>query len=293
MSTSGLESHGESTFLGEEMGFNFLQWVLQCLHMDCHPTLIFNSLSSGVLPLPSLSYTTSIKMAPIKRTAGSDFEEHNNAKVSPPSAALILKTDHFFQKTCALSTFDRMPIRIITTHVKAAREACLSPRSHHMVTRAVSTRHSTAAVLQTYELLEAILNELPMQKILEARRVSKSWHTVIKRSKPLRAKLFLEAEPRKCLWSLDRATLKLRPYEWGSRERLGEEWMQTQYLSRPSIANPLLFSHDAMLRSPVEIRALTCEGLNFTASPDLSKQRSIVHEVCCCACHHAKGWCIC
>lgn len=150
-----------------------------------------------------------------------------------------------------------------------------------MVTRGMTTRYSTAAVLNTYELLEAIILELPMQQILDIRRVSKTWKAIIDRSKPLRTKLFLEPETSKCLWVMDRRSLHLRPYEWGARERLGERWMQNQAVSRPSVANPLLFKHDDALRSSLRRRALICEGLNFTASPDLTKQESnsIVHKV--------------
>lgn len=172
-----------------------------------------------------------------------------------------------------------MPTRGLAAQIEPVERPKQTQRSHAMVTRAVSTRHATAAVLHTYELLESILSALPLQKILDVRRVSKSWDAVIKRSKPLRTMLFLEAEPKKSLWVLDRNTFDLKPYEWGAREQRGEDWMHSQALSRPSICNPLLFKHDVNLRSCLKNRALTCEGLYLTAAPDLAKRRSIYHEV--------------
>lgn len=250
--------------------------------MGSHPIFCSQCTFSGCLRSPfilhfsSLFYFIRNKMASFKRSAGSDFERCASTKVSTCPATLFNDADLLFQKACVAPPTDFDPDQGIAIRVKPSP----TPRSHAMLTRRITTRQSTAAVLDTYELLEAILHELPMEKILEVRQVSKSWDSLVKNSKPLRTKLFLEAEPRTCLWSLDRATLKLRPYEWGSREKMGEAWMQTQFLSRPSIANPLLFSHDPILRSPLAIRALTCEGLHFTASPDLAKKRSIVHEVC-------------
>lgn len=166
------------------------------------------------------------------------------------------------------------------TRTKPSKEPIPISPNHNMVTRGMTTRYSTAAVLNTYELLEAILCELPMVQILEVRHVCKTWNKVIKQSKPLRTKLFLYPQPRNSLWIMDRKSLVLKPYEFGSRERLGDHWMHGQAVSRPSIVNPLLFKHDPTLRSPLGVRAMVCEAMYLTASPNMSKRSSIVHQVC-------------
>lgn len=50
------------------------------------------------------------------------------------------------------------------------------------------------AALDTYELLERVLTNLPMKQLFVVQRVSLTWKAVIERSQPLQKKMFLLAD---------------------------------------------------------------------------------------------------
>ena len=62
---------------------------------------------------------------------------------------------------------------------------------------------ASTAVAQTYELLEAILSELPLTNIVNLRRVNKTFDSVIQTSLPIRLKVGTP-EPRGQAWVWDR-----------------------------------------------------------------------------------------
>lgn len=66
---------------------------------------------------------------------------------------------------------------------------------------------AAAKVTATYELLEGILQHLPIKDIIKAKAVSKHWQAVIEGSLPLKKALFLVCDARECL-QLDEAILR-------------------------------------------------------------------------------------
>lgn len=85
-------------------------------------------------------------------------------------------------------------------------------------TRSASRKRATNAVLYTTELLENILEFLPVQDLLLAQRVSQKWKAVINKSKTLQQTLvlFLVPKPPDFLWMLERRHTNPTP-KWPKR----------------------------------------------------------------------------
>lgn len=80
-----------------------------------------------------------------------------------------------------------------------------------MLTRRITTAFARNAVLDTTELLEKIILELPMEDILNSTKmVNKRWSCVIICSKSIQRKLFLYPEPQTNGWVFDTKTRELR-----------------------------------------------------------------------------------
>lgn len=68
--------------------------------------------------------------------------------------------------------------------------------THPMVTREKARAPSRGVILQTYELLHAIIIMLSPEEILAARRVCREWNDLIMTSHAMRVRLFLNSEHR-------------------------------------------------------------------------------------------------
>lgn len=69
-----------------------------------------------------------------------------------------------------------------------------TPKREDAVFPAATTTPATNRVLQTYELLEAILLKLPLKNLFVVQRVNTTWKELIGRSEGIRKKMFLLAD---------------------------------------------------------------------------------------------------
>lgn len=153
-----------------------------------------------------------------------------------------------------------------------------------MLTRSITTAMTRNVVLQTQELLEHILQHLPIEDLVTYRRVNKHFKNTIDFCPKLQTKMFLRVKCER-LWVFDNATKLLQPYTPGDSERLGDKWVQRQSLMRPTVLNPLLFTTEEEARRPPLLhRARVCEGLRFIERPNLSRTKDdcIFHRMFVC-----------
>lgn len=139
-------------------------------------------------------------------------------------------------------------------------------KSHRMETRTTKRYNTYKKVLNTGELLEKIIFELPPSAIVKLRRVNKTWNHIIMTLPCIRKKIFLDAEPLTDVWIFDSANSVLRPYT-EALEGSGS-WPGYKSHCTPAILNPMLFARDDNLVHLLD-RARICEKIRFIARPDM------------------------
>jgi len=143
---------------------------------------------------------------------------------------------------------------------------------HRMVTRAATTNAVRKAVLETNELLEAVLSQLPMQNLLLVRRVCKAWNALILTSPRILRKLFLAPERDTKEWIINRETRVVMQYSESNIKRYGRQGSDRQGSIITGKLNPLLLTGEtdevknAMTH---EQRYERCETLTLTCRPNL------------------------
>jgi len=144
-----------------------------------------------------------------------------------------------------------------------------------MHTRSMTTDASRRAVLHTHELLESILDALPMPTLLSVRRVCKTWNNLLLTSPRLLRKLYLaptrEADVEK--WIIDKQTHVVRKYHRGDEARFGRAWTDRQGGLVVAELNPLFLRTVAEEREEGKTHAERydlCETLHLTCRPDLN-----------------------
>ncbi|KAK4619610.1 hypothetical protein CLAFUW4_11501, partial [Fulvia fulva] len=182
------------------------------------------------------------------------------------------------------------------TKVSKSKRLPNRPRSstHIMSTRGVTTQQSRDAVMDTAELFEAILLQLPLSDLITYRSVNKTWFQTIHNSPKLMQKLFLSPTPADThpLWIYNHhhATLAtystrnedIRAIKTESQFKAYELWRKQHFMMRPSLLNPILLTTDPPhLRGPLLRRASLCESIRFRFAPDLRKRSkpNIYHEM--------------
>ena len=143
-------------------------------------------------------------------------------------------------------------------------------KSHRMETRATRRYRTYNKVLNTGELLEKIIFELPPSAIVRLRRVNKTWKHIIMTLPCIRKKIFLDAEPLTKRWVYDNHYGVLRPYTEGMEAMSDGQWGPRQSECAPSMLNPMLFRREDRAEPlPLHDRAKLCETVRFAARPDI------------------------
>ncbi|KAI9674559.1 MAG: hypothetical protein M1822_009054 [Bathelium mastoideum] len=131
-----------------------------------------------------------------------------------------------------------------------------TPRKEHSKPNEGSGR-AAARFVGIFELLEQTLSYLPGQELLQAQRVSRTWHAIIQRSLPLQRKLWMEPYTDKrvdlrnstiangvCYSTTnEKVPITINPYlmKFGEFERVGmygdeDEWVLTAQFSEYALA---------------------------------------------------------
>ena len=135
-------------------------------------------------------------------------------------------------------------------------------------------------MFNTNELLEIILQHLPIEDLLTARHINQHWNLLITRSPRLQRSLFLKQERQYHFWVFDTLTETLREYKAGDNKRFGLTWTERQNIAIPSIINPFLFKENGPgIKGTLIHRAKYCESIKFKASPSLKNPDSLINEM--------------
>ncbi|EME41878.1 hypothetical protein DOTSEDRAFT_26989 [Dothistroma septosporum NZE10] len=190
-------------------------------------------------------------------------------------------------------------VRCRRTKISTSKQQANRPRTstHVMSTRAITMQQSCDAVIDTAELFEAILLQLPMTDLINYRLVNKTWFRTIHGSPRLMQRLFLapkmaDSHP---LWIYDHQHITLKEYttrdvdlraiQTKSQYAAYETWRKQHRMMRPSILNPIMLTSDAsQLRGSLLRRASHCEIIRLRFSPNLRNLGSpnIYHEMFLC-----------
>lgn len=139
-----------------------------------------------------------------------------------------------------------------------------------MVTRGKSTAAARSAVLDTAELLAAILSDLPVNDLIKVRLVSRQWESMIAAFPALQRKLFLRKHKFTSTWVLDNRTKVLKKFDPIKDSQRGKEWFDRQGRCDPAIVNTLLFARDPACTSgkrKLSSRFPNAETLTFIRRP--------------------------
>jgi len=99
---------------------------------------------------------------------------------------------------------------------------------------------ATSQVFETYELLELILLHLPLVDRLLAERVSKTFQSILKRSKKIRQALYREPITESVTMAFRKITHEVdHPYA----DRQGRGWATSDSTSQKPIVNPFIIPH--------------------------------------------------
>ena len=126
-----------------------------------------------------------------------------------------------------------------------------------VVTRSASRKSTIAAVFLTTELLENILQFLPMKDLLLAQRVSRNWKDVITKSNSLQQMLFFTHKQTDFLWEFDAASRQRWPTRVHRDHKLPRESADHRLLKNGQV-NPLVFAVDQ--DPPYKSRTYTYEA---------------------------------
>lgn len=185
-----------------------------------------------------------------------------------------------YQSTTILHVPDSSPTsqRIDNSHLHRS--------THSMTTRLLSGLRAQQKVFSIHELFETILLHLPMEDIINLRRVSQRWDTTLRTSHALQRKCFFRRQSNPETWVMDTQTDSLRPLVTYANAKDAEGlWdaaiNKKRFLgSRPAILNPMLFTRGKdNANIPLLARARKCETIRFLSRPDLSKRYSVYHDM--------------
>ncbi|KAF2723027.1 hypothetical protein K431DRAFT_243506 [Polychaeton citri CBS 116435] len=191
-----------------------------------------------------------------------------------------------------LSSSDACPLTPQKRRKTANKEsAVLTQPCHVMVTRGKSRDAACKAVFNTHELTLMILCHLPMQQLLRARHVCKSFYSFIVYDTHLQRQLFLLPEPQKTIWAYDTRLISVRAYTYTSDDHHDPTWINNQRKTIPGKVNPLLFFKDAShehvpgIKNNVFTMMKWCDTVRFLQRPSLQPTvtaTSLIHRMFIC-----------
>lgn len=193
-------------------------------------------------------------------------------------SALISKTLNISPSSTLIMTHPATK-QEVTKHVTLSSLCIfkLDENKHTMLTRAKRLSCLHNAVLNTWELLELIVLQCPIETILLQRLTSRRWNEVIMTSRSIKARLFLVTEriPTALTgpWVFDCSTEAWLPLKSVKTSTINmRNWLERQRRVRPCLLNEHVFTTVPTRKPKTRLDlASKCERIVFKRRPNLLK----------------------